>query len=346
MESIAHSELGLTSDGRVIDRYALRNRRGISADIMTYGATLMALRTPDRSGKIQNIVLGFDTLEPYLAGTPQIGATVGRYANRIAGARFTLDGHEYRLTANDGRHQLHGGALGFDKVIWAARTFTEGDSAGVTLTYVSADGEEGYPGELAAEVTYRLSYDDVLSIDYRATTSKPTHVNLTHHSYFNLSGQMQRDVSEHVLTIDADRFTPVDSALIPTGEFRSVDGTPFDFRRAHRIGVRIGGADEQIRIAGGYDHNFILNKPGPGSLTRAAMLSETASGRALEVWTTEPGLQFYSGNGLNGDFAPRAGLCVEPQHFPNSPNTPRFPTTLLRPGEEYRSRTEFRYRVT
>jgi aldose 1-epimerase len=346
LENVAVSELGRTRDGRAVERYTLRNHRGLSAEVMTYGATLMTLRTPDRAGQVESIVLGFGSLEPYLAGTPHVGATVGRYANRIAGARFALDGRTHQLTANDGRNQLHGGAKGFDKAVWSARALAGPNSAGVILEYVSADGEEGFPGELSAEVTYRLTGDDTLSIDFRATATKPTHVNLTHHSYFNLSGDTQRDVLDHALIIDANSFTPVDAYLVPTGELRDVAGTPLDFRTAHRIGARIGADDAQMRIAGGYDHNFVLNQATPGSFTRAAVLSDSACGRTLEVWTSEPGLQLYSGNGLSGSFARRTGVCLEPQHFPNSPNEPRFPSTVLRPGEEYRSRTEFRFGVT
>jgi aldose 1-epimerase len=341
LENVAVSTLGRTPEGRSVERYTLRNAQGLEAEVMTYGATLMALRTPDRHGRFENIVLGFDTLEPYLAGTPYIGATVGRYANRIAGARFELDGVEYRLTANEGRNQLHGGARGFDKVVWHAQPV----AGGVQLSHVSADGAEGYPGELTVEVTFRLA-DGQLAIDYLARTTKPTHVNLTHHSYFNLSGNVLREIRGQALTIEADRYTPVDADLIPTGELRAVDGAPFDFRTPHAIGERIDDNDAQIRISSGYDHNFVLNKIAPGPLTRAAFLSDPESGRTMELWTTEPGLQFYTGNGLEGVFTRRTGLCLEPQHFPNSPNEPRFPSTLLRPSEEYRSRTEFRFGVT
>jgi aldose 1-epimerase len=294
-------------------------------------------------------VLGFDTLAPYLAGTPYFGATIGRYANRIAGARFVLDGREHKLHANDGRNHLHGGAVGFDKVVWTARPSQDGRSAAVAFSYVSADGEEGYPGELSVETMYRLS-GDRLSIAYRATTTKPTPVNLTHHSYFNLSGEALRGVTEHDLRIDAERFAPIDAELIPTGELHPVEDTPFDFRTPHTIGARIDDDDEQLRLGGGYDHTFVLNKSAPGELTRAAVVSDPDSGRVMEVWTTEPGLQVYSGNALDGSligphgpFVRRSGLCLEPQHFPNSPNEPHFPSTILRPGREYRSCTELRF---
>lgn len=337
--------IGRTATGETVWRYRLR-AGALCADVMTYGATLMALYTPDRSGEAGDIVLGFDTLAPYLAGAPCLGATVGRYANRIADARFEIDGRTYRLAANEGRNHLHGGLRGFDKVVWSAAPLEDG----VALRHVSADGGEGYPGELRVEVAYRLSADR-LTIEYSARTTKPTHVNLTHHSYFNLSGAPS-DIGDHLLQIDADRFAPVDRELIPTGELRGVANTPFDFRSARRIGASIEAGDPQLIAAGGYDHTFVLNKSAPSALTRAAALSEPASGRRMEVWTTEPGLQFYSGNHLDGSlvgtagpFIRRSGLCLEPQHFPDSPNRPEFPSTLLRPDGIYRSRTEFRFSV-
>jgi aldose 1-epimerase len=348
MAHVSVSPFGHLPDGRPVERYTLASARGVTAEIMTYGATLLALRTPDRDGCIERITLGFDALEPYLAGTPYFGATVGRYANRIAGARFVLDGQEYVLSANEGRNQLHGGVRGFDKALWSADPSHDGAEASVLFSYRSADGEEGYPGALSVDVAYRLA-EDRLAIDYRATTTAPTHVNLTHHSYFNLSGDALAEIAGHDLTINADLYTPIGQDLIPTGALRDVGGGPFDFRTPRTIGARIDANDEQLRFAGGYDHNFVLNKPGPNALTRAARLRDFESGRALEVWTTEPGLQVYSGNFLDGSligptgcFARRTGLCLEPQHFPNSPNEPRFPSTVLRPAEKYRSRTEFR----
>jgi aldose 1-epimerase len=322
---------------------------------MTYGAALTDFRAPDRAGRFERIVLGFDSLEPYLVQTAYFGAVVGRFANRIAGARFTLDGGKYMLASNNGPNHLHGGIVGFDKVIWQARPFKTSDCAGVAFSYRSADGEEGYPGELNVETTYRLTENDCLRIDYRAVTTRPTHVNLTHHSYFNLSGLSGANLGEivhHRLMIDADFYLPVQKDLIPTGELREVAGTPFDFRTAVAIGARIDQDDKQLRIVGGYDHTFVLNKPASAALSRAAVLCEEESARTLELWTSEPGLQFYSGNFLGGEtvgpqgpFARRSGLCLEPQHYPNSPNEPSFPSTVLRPGEEYRSRSEFHFGV-
>jgi len=329
-----------------VDIYTLTNAAGIEARIMTYGATIVSLKTPDRHGRLQNIVLGFDTLEPYLAGVPYFGATVGRYANRIANGRFTLDGKTYQLPHNDGPNSLHGGLRGFDKRIWTAEQHDTPQGPTLRLTYVSADGEEGYPGRLTAHVTYRLGDDDTLTIAFEATTTAPTPVNLANHAYFNLSGDPSHTILDHVLTIDADRFTPVSPTLIPTGERRGVAGTPFDFRMPTAIGSRIESGDDQLRIGKGYDHNWILTKPQPGAMTRAAVLADPVSGRSLEVRTTQPGLQFYSGNFLDGKpagggtvFAHRTGLCLETQHFPDSPNHPDFPPTILRPGETYSETT-------
>jgi aldose 1-epimerase len=330
--------------------YTLSNAHGIEARIMTYGASIVSLKTPDRDGHLQNIVLGFDTLDPYLAGVPYYGATVGRYANRIAQARFTLDGATYNLVANDGPNSLHGGPRGFDKRIWKADATAIRN--GLKLTYVSAAGEQGYPGQLTAHVTYRLLEDDTLSIEYEATTTAPTPVNLTNHAYFNLSGNPNRSILEHRLTINADKFTPVDAALIPTGELRAVAGTPFDFRSETVIGGRIDADDAQLNVGRGYDHNWVLNVAHGNALRFAALLAEPVSGRVLEVHTTQPGLQFYSGNFMNGKqagqgsvYGYRTGLCLETQHFPDSPNQPAFPSTILRPGETYAQKTELRFRT-
>ena len=333
---------------KAVDIYTLTNANGIEARIMTYGATIVSLKTPDRHGRLQNIVLGFDTLAPYLAGVPYFGATVGRYANRIAGGRFAIDGKTYQLPLNDGPNSLHGGTRGFDKRVWTA----EVQGQALRLTYISADGEEGYPGRLTAHVTYRLGDDDTLTITFEAATTAPTPVNLANHAYFNLSGDPGRTILDHVLTIDAERFTPVSPTLIPTGELRGVAGTPFDFRAPTAIGSRIASGDEQLRIGKGYDHNWVLTKPRPGAMSRAALLVDPASGRSLEVRTTQPGLQFYSGNFLDGKpagggtvFQHRTGLCLETQHFPDSPNHPDFPSTILRPGETYSQTTVLAFGV-
>jgi aldose 1-epimerase len=334
----------------VVEIYTLTNIHGLEARIMTYGASLVSLKTPDGNGVLQNIILGFDTLDPYVAGVPYYGATVGRYANRIARARFFLVGATYSLNPNDGPNTLHGGLRGFDKRLWKVDANASRNS--LKLTYVSAAGEEGFPGQLTAHVTYRLRADDTLSIEYEATTTAPTSVNLANHAYFNLSGDPTRSILGHTLTINADKFTPVDATLLPTGELRAVAGTPFDFRREAIIGSRIGVDDAQLRLGHGYDHNWVLNAAHGKALRFAARLTDPASGRVLEVLTTQPGLQFYSGNFLNGKPAGqgsvynyRTGLCLETQHFPDSPNEPAFPNTILRPGETYEETTVLRFRT-
>jgi aldose 1-epimerase len=295
-------------------------------------------------------VLGFDELAPYLTGTPYFGAIVGRYGNRIANARFELDGATYQLAANNGVNHLHGGLVGFDKVVWTGEALNDEQGQGVRFTYVSADGQEGYPGELTLHVTYHLTANNEVTIDYEATTTKATPINVTNHAYFNLSGDVARDILGEVLTINADRFTPVDTGLIPTGELRDVAGTPFDFRTPTPIGARIDQEDAQLAAGPGYDHNWVLNKPEPGALSVAAVLTDPTSGRVMEVRTTEPAIQFYSGNFLDGSlssrgatFARRWALCLETQHYPDSPNHPDFPTTILRPGETYTSRTVYAF---
>jgi aldose 1-epimerase len=335
-----------------VDIYTLTNVHGVEARVATYGATLVSLKAPDRSGQLKNIVLGFDSLEPYLKGVPYYGATVGRYANRIAKAHFTLDGKSYQLAANDGPNTLHGGKRGFDKRIWTAQVLPAAQGNGVRFTYVSAAGEEGYPGELTVHAVYRLDDKDNLEIEYTATTTAPTPVNLANHAYFNLTGDPGVPVLDHVVTLNADRFTPVDATLIPSGELRPVEGTPFDFRTPHKIGERIGAQDEQLLRGRGYDHNWVLNKPAPG-MSLAATVTEPNSGRSLEVRTTQPGVQFYTGNFMNGKpveaggsgFAYRTGFCLETQHFPDSPNQPSFPSTVLRPGHTYAEKTILSLRV-
>jgi aldose 1-epimerase len=348
--SVSRSPWGHTGEGTV-EIYKLTNAHGVEARVMTQGATLVSLTAPDRSGRFKNIVLGFDSLEPYLAGVPYYGATVGRYANRIAKGRFTLDGKTYQLATNDGPNTLHGGKRGFDKRIWQAEPLAASRGGGVQMTLVSAAGEEGYPGELTAQVIYRLDEQDDLEIEYRATTTAPTPVNLANHAYFNLTGDPKVPVLDHVVTLNADSFTPVDATLIPTGELRSVAGTPFDFRSPHAVGARIGDQDEQLRLGRGYDHNWVLNKKGPG-ISLAAVVTDPKSGRSLEVRTTQPGVQFYTGNFMDGKpagvgsvYAHRTGLCFETQHFPDSPNQASFPSTILRPGQVYTQKTILAVRV-
>ena len=347
--ALAHVQkapFGHTAEGKSVDVYTLTNKNGVEARIMTFGATLVSLKVPDKNGHMGDVVLGFDKLDPYLAGVPYFGATIGRYGNRIAGGSFVLDGVTYQLPKNNGPNSLHGGDKGFDKRVWSAKPFETKKGPGLRLAYVSADGEEGYPGQLTAHVTYRLRNNNTLSIDYGATTTKPTVVNLTNHTYFNLTGDPQHDILGHLLAINADKFTPVDATLIPTGELAAVAGTPFDFRQATAIGARIDADNEQIKFGPGYDHKWVLVKPKPGAMTTAAVLSDPESGRVMEIKTTEPGLQFYSGNFLDGKpsgqgtvFNHRTGLCLETQHFPDSPNRPSFPSTTLRPGRTYTSHT-------
>jgi aldose 1-epimerase len=341
---------GKTPEGVEVRLYTLQNAHGMRATVTNYGGIVTSLEVPDRAGRPGDVVLGFDSLEGYLRGSPYFGAIVGRYANRIAGARFTLDGRAHRLAANDGANALHGGARGFDKVVWEATPFPDSAPAGLRLHYVSADGEEGYPGRLDVTVTYEVTNANELRITYRATTDKATVVNLSHHGYFNLAGRAAPDILRHELLLAADRYTPVSATLIPTGDLAPVDGTPFDFRTATAIGARIAAADRQLRYGKGYDHNFVVLGT-PGSLRLAARLRDPESGRTMEVLTTEPGIQFYSGNFLDGTltgkggvtYGHRAGLCLETQHFPDSPHHAAFPSTVLRPGETFRSETVYRF---
>ncbi|HVW73062.1 MAG TPA: aldose epimerase family protein [Rhizomicrobium sp.] len=327
-----------TANGAKVEAVTLTNGAGMSARIMTLGAVLQSVVVPDKAGKKEDVVLGYDTAQAYLDRPNYFGASVGRYANRIAKAKFSLDGKTYTLAANDGPNSLHGGKLGFDKRMWKIDSVGNGS---VTMSYVSADGEEGFPGELKVSVTYTLSDQNELKLEYRATTSKPTVLNLTNHSYFNLSGNDARDVMGDLVTLHAEKFTPVDATLIPTGERRAVAGTPFDFRTPHKVGERIrDGRDQQIRYGRGYDHNFIVDGSG---LRSAAVVSDPVSGRTLEVNITAPGIQFYTGNFLDGTFfgkgarAYRQGdaICLEPGVFPDSPNHPDFPTARLNPGQNY-----------
>ena len=347
--SVTKQEFGKTAQGEAVDLYVLKNKNGVEAAITNYGATVVSLKTPDAKGAFADIVLGFDNLQGYLSPEPYLGAVVGRYGNRIAKGKFKLDGKEYSLPINNGANSLHGGIKGFDKVVWQGEA--KGENA-VVLSYLSKDGEEGYPGNLSVKVTYTLTDSDDLHIDYFATTDKDTVVNLTNHSYFNLAGQGTGDILSHEMQLNADRFTPVDAGLIPTGELKPVEGTPFDFRKSTAIGARIEDADEQMKLGGGYDHNFVLNR-GAEPLALAARATETKSGRVLEVWTAEPGVQFYTGNFLDGTvhgkggvaYQKRFGFCLETQHYPDSPNHPDFPTTTLKPGQEYKTTTVWKFRT-
>ena len=337
-------------DGHKIDLYELSNTQGLEAAITNYGATLVSLKIPALDGKTVDVTLGYDSLHGYMEGGHYFGSVVGRYANRIAGGKFTLLGKTYVLEQNEGENHLHGGGRGFDKVVWEAEELDSNPAPALMLKYTSSDGEEGYPGNLSVTVIYRLTDENELKIDYEAQTDQPTVINLTHHSYFNLAGAGSGDITDHLLTIFADYFTPVDQHLIPTGELRSVAETPFDFRRPFKIGARIDAEDEQLLLGNGYDHNWVLNKP-KGVLDIAARVVEPLSGRTMEVYTTEPGVQFYSGNSLDGripgkegrTYGRRSGLCLETQHFPNSPNQPEFPTTVLNPNETYRQTTFYRF---
>lgn len=346
MTRITEEDWGATRDGTSVKRFTLTNQNGMLARLTNYGAILTELQVPDRQGRLTNVVLGFDNLERYLQGHPAFGTVVGRVANRIAHARFTLDGQEYQLAANHGTHHIHGGVRGFDKVVWESKVLpAKHNSASVQFTYLSPDGEEGYPGNLSVVVLYTLTDDNELRIDYHATTDQPTILNLTNHSYFNLAGH--GDVLNHELFIDADRYTVADRDLIPTGEITLVKGTPLDFTQPTRIGARI---DELKPQPNGYDHNYVLNSGG-SSLALAARASEPKSGRVLEVSTTEPGVQLYTGNWLDGriegiggvNYVRHGGFCLETQHFPDSVNHPEFPSTVLRPGQTFQSTTVFKF---
>ena len=334
---------GTLPDGTPVELYTLTNAQGVEVRAMTDGGIIVSLRVPDRDGKLDDVVLGYDDAASYARNnSPYMGAIIGRYGNRIAQGRFRLDGATYKLATNNGPNHLHGGLKGFDKVVWRGEPLKDG----VAFTYTSRDGEEGYPGTLTVRVTYTLNDRNELSIAYEATTDKPTVVNLTQHTYFNLAGQAARDVLGHVLRLDANRYTPVDATLIPTGEIASVEGTPLDFRQPTPIGAHITDDDPQIKNGSGFDHNFVLNRADDG-LQHAARVVEPTTGRVLDIATTEPGVQFYSGNFLDGTitgkggrvYAKRTGFCLETQHYPDSPNQASFPSTTLRPGQSYRSRT-------
>jgi len=339
---------GTAPTGEPVDIYTLRNGKGAEARIMTYGGIVVSLKMPDKDGQFNDVVLGYDNLDSYVKNSPYFGALIGRYGNRIGGAKFTLDGTTYTLATNDGPNMLHGGLKGFDKRVWSATPGGSADGPQLILHYLSKDGEEGFPGNLDVTATFTLTHDNALRLEYMATTDKDTVVNLTHHGYFNLAGK--GDILSHVVMIPADRFTPVDSTLIPTGVLQPVENTPFDFRTATAIGARIGQDDEQLKFGKGYDHNWVINKT-MGDLTLMARVTEPTSGRVMEVWSTEPGLQFYSGNFLDGTITGKGGrvyehrdaFCMEPQHYPDSPNKPDFPTTELKPGEVYHNTIIYKF---
>ncbi|MGO9229191.1 MAG: aldose epimerase family protein [Bryobacteraceae bacterium] len=347
---VKKQSFGKMVDGTPVDLYVLTNANGMEAGMITYGGALRSLTAPDRHGAYTDVVLGMDTVDGYRAQTAWFGALIGRYGNRIGGAKFPLEGKTYKLPANDGPNTLHGGSHGFGKQVWQAREVASAEGPAVEFSYVSKDGEEGFPGTVTAKVVYTLTNKNELRIDYTASTDKPTVVNLTNHAYFNLKGAGEGDILDHQVMLDASRFTPVDATLIPTGELRAVKGTPFDFTKSTAIGARIGSDDQQIKFGMGYDHNWVLDKNG-AALTKAAEVYEPKTGRVMQVWTTEPALQFYTGNFLDGKiagkggkvYAHRGGFCMETQHYPDSPNRPAFPSTELKPGATYHTTTVYSF---
>ena len=354
--SISQAPFGGIPDGPPVTIYTLRNDKGMEVRILTYGGIVQSLKVPDKNGKFDDVVLGYDNLGGYLTNSPYFGALIGRYGNRIGGGKFTLEGKTYKLAANNGPNSLHGGIKGFDKVVWQAKSWLTPDGPALELTYVSQDGEEGFPGNLKVTAIYTLTDNNELHLSFTATTDQPTLCNLTQHSYFNLRGQGNGDILGHEVCINSDKITPVDKDLITTGEYAPVDGTPFDFRKPTAIGARIGARindpNQQLQFGTGYDHNWVINKP-LGKLGLQARVFEPATGRVLEVWSTEPGVQFYTGNFLDGSitgkdgkvYSRRNGFCLEPQHYPDSPNKPMFPTTELKPGETYQNTIVYRFLV-
>ncbi len=342
---------GITPEGNGVTEFTLTNKSGMLMKVINYGCTITSLMIPDRNGHADDIVLGFDSLQGYVESPHFVGSIIGRYANRIANGKFELDGHEYSLSINHPPHHLHGGFKGFDKVVWDSAEFQNKEGVGIDFFYQCKDGEEGYPGNLEVHVKYLLSHHDEIIFSYEAKTDKKTIINLTQHSYFNLTGGKE-NIPDHQLMIDADYFLPVDSSMIPTGEIKHVKGTPFDFREHKKIGRDIHVDDAQLQIALGYDHNWILNKAGEGPV-HAATLYDSDSGRMLEVYTTEPGIQLYTGNFLDHavsgknkrEYGPYAGLCLETQHFADSPNHAEFPSTVLKPGEQFQSTTILKFSV-
>lgn len=350
MKFVTKAPFGTMPDGKEVFKYTLTNRSGVELTVINYGGIVVSLKAPDKNGTLADVVLGYDSLSSYIASNPYFGALIGRYGNRIGKGKFSIDGTEYTLATNNGANHLHGGVKGFDKVFWDIEEVTSTEGASIKLTYKSKDGEEGYPGNLDAEVTYTLNDSNEWVIKYTATTDKKTVVNLTQHTYFNLTGDVNKDILGHELTILADKFLPVDNGLIPTGELKPVANTPFDFNTATSVGARIDAKDTQLELGKGYDHCWALNGAAD-NLRLVASLYEPQSGRLVEVSTTEPGLQFYSGNFLNGQAivkggvpaAFRHGLCLETQHFPDSPNKPSFPSVLLEPGKTYTTTTVYKF---
>lgn len=349
--SISSNSFGVSPAGAPVDLFTLTNANGLIVKITNFGGIITEIHTPDKYGNFTDVNLGFDQIEPYYKDSPYFGALIGRFGNRIAGGKFTLDGKTYELATNNGNNHLHGGVVGFDKVVWNASTFKTENSVGLILTYLSVDGDQGYPGNLDTTVVYELTNNNEILVKYHAVTDKATPVNLTQHAYFNLAGK-GGDILNHEVMINADRFTAIDAEAIPTGELPPVAGTPFDFRTPHLVGERINEDHEQLKNGNGYDHNFVLNKAHAKELSLAARVVERNSGRVLEVFTQEPGVQFYSGNWMDGSltgkgwhYTRRCGLCLEPQHFPDSPNQTHFPNTILRPGEEYTSVMSYKFSV-
>ena len=347
---IEKSKFGKLDDGSAIDKYVMTNKNGMEVSVISYGGRIVSLKVPDKNGKLENVTLGFDNIEDYVSENPFFGALVGRYGNRIAKGKFSIDDTEYTLVTNNGENHLHGGTVGFDKIVWAVQPIEGADESKLELRYLSKDGEEGYPGNLEVTVLYTLNNKNELKVDYTAITDKPTVVNLTQHSYFNLSGDFSKDILNHEVTLHADSFIPVDDGLIPTGEIKGVEGTPFDFTQAKAIGRDIDMENQQLKRGGGYDHCWVLNGE-KGKLRQVASAYDPASGRLMEVLTTEPAIQFYTGNFLDGSlqnpkggsYGHRSGFCLETQHYPDSPNQPEFPSTRLNPGETYNTTTVFKF---